>query len=164
MKNTIISIIALFCLSVVAHAQVSASSPKGSEFGTSIHGLGFSGGPASGVGISYRFHTEGKSSLQGVLGIFKPKTTDTFYSFGFEFQQDLTRSDAARFFICAASSYEYYGSGSNKYKAPYRGGVGLGGEFLVQDALHFTLEGLFTYFSDGTILPLPQMAFHYYFF
>ena len=164
MKIYVTIILMLCCFTAVTHAQVAASSPKGNEFGTSLHGLGFSGGPASGAGISYRFHPEGKTSVQGIVGIFKPKTTDTFYSFGLEVQQDLTRSTSARFFIGLGSSYEYYGSGSNKYLAPFRAGLGIGGEFLVQDALHFTLEGLFTYFSDGTILPLPQMAFHYYFF
>ena len=145
-------------------AQVAVSNVKGDAFGKSVYGLGFSGGPASGIGISYRYHTDGKSSLQAVLGIFKPKNTDTFYSFGAEFQQDLTRSNSARFFLSAASGYLYNGSGGNRYRAPFRLGTGLGGEFLLQDALHLTFEGLFTYFSDGTILPLPQLAIHYYFY
>ena len=104
----------LFIVSPV-RSQVAVSTVKGDAFGKSIHGLGFSGGPASGVGISYRYHPEGKSSLQAVIGIFKPKNTDTFYSFGAEFQQDLTRSNTARFFFSAASSYIYNGSGGNKY-------------------------------------------------
>ncbi len=154
----------LFLLVSAAGAQVSVSDVKGDAFGKSVYGLGFSGGPASGLGISYRYHTEGKSSLQAVFGVFKPKTTDTFYSFGAEFQQDLTRSNSARFFFGAASSYIYNGSGGNNYSAPFRFGAGLGGEFLMQDAVHFTFEGLFTYFSDGTILPLPQLSIHYYFY
>lgn len=146
------------------YSQVSVSTVKGEAFGRSIYGLGFSGGPASGVGFSYRFHTEGKSSYQAIVGVFKPKNTDTFYSFGAEFQQDLTRSNSARFFFGAASSYFYNGSGINRYTAPFRIGAGLGGEFLMQDAVHFTFQGLFTYFSDGTILPLPQLSIHYYFY
>lgn len=158
----------LFCITLIvttmSYAQVAVSNVKGDAFGKSVYGLGFSGGPASGIGGSYRYHTEGKSSLQAVFGIFKPKNTDTFYSFGAEFQQDLTRSNSARFFFGMASSFIYNGSGGNKYSAPYRFGAGLGGEFLLQDAVHFTFEGLFTYFSDGTILPLPQLAIHYYFY
>lgn len=147
-----------------ANAQVSVSNVKGEAFGNSVYGLGFSGGPASGVGISYRYHTEGKTSLQAIVGIFKPKNTDTFYSLGAEFHHDLTRSNSARFFFATASSYYYNGSGGNKYTAPFRFGMGLGGEFLMQDAVHFSFQGLFTYFSDGTILPLPQLAIHYYFY
>lgn len=166
MKRTPI-VIVLTVLSLMfstVRAQVAVSTVKGEAFGNSIYGLGFSGGPASGVGISYRYHTEGKSSLQAVFGVFKPKNTDTFYSFGAEFQQDLTRSNTARFFFGGASSYIYNGSGGNKYAAPFRFGAGLGGEFLLQDAVHFTFQGLFTYFSDGTILPLPQLSIHYYFY
>lgn len=163
-KLFLIVLLAVVVLSSHSNAQVAAVSPKGSEFGNGINGLGFSGGTASGAGLSYRYHTEGKISVQGVIGIFKPKTTDTFYSFGMELQDDLTRSNATRFFIGLSSSYFYNGSDSNKYAAPFRAGLGLGGEFLVQDALHVTLEGLFTYFSDGTILPLPQISFHYYFY
>lgn len=164
MKKIFFIIVGIIVSLHISHAQVAVSTVRGDGFGTAIHGLGFSGGTASGVGISYRFHLEGKSSLQGIVGVFRPKTTDTFYSFGLEYQQDLTRSNTARFFFGGATSYFYNGSGSNNYSAPFRAGVGLGGEFLVQDALHLTFEGLFTYFSDGTILPLPQLAFHYYFY
>lgn len=157
-------VLAMLFIFSVLHAQVSVSPVKGEAFGRSIYGLGFAGGPASGIGFTYRYHTEGKTSLQAVFGIFKPKNTDTFYSFGAEFQQDLTRSNTARFFFAAASSYYYNGAGVNRYAAPFRIGAGVGGEFLLQDAVHFTFEGLFTYFSDGTILPLPQLAVHYYFY
>lgn len=156
--------IALCIFAAESSAQVAVSDAKGEAFGQTVHGLGFSGGPASGLGISYRYHFASKSSLQGIIGIFKPKSTDTFYSFGAEFQQDLTRSGSARFFFAGASSYIYNGTGINNYSAPFRAGLGLGGEFLVQDAVHFSFEGLFTYFSDGTILPLPQLAIHYYFY
>jgi hypothetical protein len=164
MKNYFVFLMVMIFAASHAYSQVAASNVKGEAFGQGIHGLGFSGGTASGAGISYRYHIQGNSSLQGIVGVFKPKTTDTFYSFGAEFQQDLTRSNAARFFIGVASCYVYNGSGSNHYTAPFRAGIGLGGEFLVQDALHFTFEGLFTYFSDGAILPLPQLAIHYYFY
>lgn len=164
MKKIFTTVVLLVLVSPISYSQVAASNVKGEAFGQEIHGLGFSGGAASGAGVSYRFHLQGNSSVQGIIGIFKPKNTDTFYSFGAEFQQDLTRSNAARFFFALASCYVYNGSGSNNYTAPFRAGVGLGGEFLVQDALHFTFEGLFTYFSDGAILPLPQLAIHYYFY
>lgn len=157
-------VIVLFATCSQSYSQVAVSNVKGDAFGTGVHGLGFSGGPASGAGISYRYHADGKWSLQGIVGVFKPKSTDTFYSFGAEFQQDLTRSNSARFFFAVASSYVFNGTGTNNYSAPFRAGMGVGGEFLLQDAVHFSFQGLFTYFSDGTILPLPQLAVHYYFY
>ncbi|MDD8017153.1 MAG: hypothetical protein PHP42_02145 [Bacteroidota bacterium] len=165
MNKLLLLLIAMFFISSVPlYSQVEVSRGKSEAFGGDVHGVGFSAGPASGFGVSYRYHTSGKFSVQGIVGVFKPKTTDTFYSFGAELQQDLLRSNTTRFFFDVASSYIYNGSDGNNYAAPFRAGVGLGGEFLIQDALHFTLEGLFTYFSDGTILPLPQLAFHYYFY
>jgi hypothetical protein len=163
-RSLLILILLLFVCMTSADAQVAVSNVKGDAFGKSVYGLGFSIGPASGAGISYRLHTEGKTSLQAVLGVFKPKNTDTFYSFGVELQQDLTRSSSARFFFGAASSYYYNGAGGNRYDAPFRLGAGLGGEFLLQDAVHITFQGLLTYFSDGSILPMPQISFHYYFY
>lgn len=165
MKKNLVLLCMLMILYISpSRSQVAVSNVKGEAFDQSVHGLGFSGGPASGVGISYRYHLASKSSLQGVFGVFKPKSSDTFYSFGTEFQQDLTRSSSARFFFAGASSYIYNGTGANNYSAPFRAGIGLGGEFLLQDAVHFSFQGLFTYFSDGTILPLPQMSIHYYFY
>lgn len=162
--QSVFVIILLFILISTTRAQVAVSDVRGDAFGKSVYGFGFSGGPASGIGFSSRYHTAGKTSLQAVVGVFKPKNTDTFYSFGLEYQHDLTRSNSARFFFGTASSYVYNGSGTNKYTAPFRFGAGLGGEFLIQDAVHFSFQGLFTYFSDGTILPLPQLAVHYYFY
>ncbi len=145
-------------------AQVTATTSKGEAFNSGIYGLGFSGGTASGAGVSVRYHTIGKSSYQFVGGVFRPKSSDTFISFGAEYQYDLIRGTSSRFFTELASSYLYNGSGSNKYAAPWRAGLGLGGEFSIQEGVHLTFQALFTYFSDGTILPLPQLAFHYYFY
>jgi hypothetical protein len=48
-------------------------------------------------------------------------------------------------------------------EGPGRLGFGMGGELYASSGIHTTLELLFTYFDDGTVLPLPQLAFHYYF-
>jgi hypothetical protein len=42
--------------------------------------------------------------------------------------------------------------------------MGIGGELPMSSGFHVTGELLFTYFSDGTILPLPSAGFHYYFY
>ena len=164
MKNIFTAVFLILLFLNVVDAQVTASTSKGEAFNSGIYGLGFSGGTASGAGVSVRYHTTGKSSYQFVGGVFRPKSSDTFMSFGAEYQYDLIRSNSSRFFTELASSYLYNGSGGNNYAAPWRAGLGLGGEFSIQEGVHLTFQALFTYFSDGTILPLPQLAFHYYFY
>lgn len=146
------------------NAQVTAETSKAGNFNQGIYGLGFSGGAASGVGVSLRYHTVDRSSFQIVGGVFRPKSSDTFVSIGVEFQRDLVRGNTNRYYFAAASSYIYNGDSTNIIEAPFRAGAGLGGEFLVQEGVHFSFQALFTYFSDGTILPLPQLSFHYYFY
>ncbi len=132
------------------------------SFEKSVYGLGFSGGPVSGFGASFRVHSPGHSSFQINLGLMKTSET-TFFSTGGTFQYDVVRGTLTRFFIGASTSYFYYGDGRNRYQAPWRFGVGLGGEFNAVDALHFAFEGAFVYFSNGDILPMPQLSLHYYF-
>ena len=164
MRYIIASFLMMIVLSEAAQTQVTAQSAKGENFNSAIYGLGFSGGPASGAGVSLRYHMTGKSSFQFVGGVFRPKSSDTFISLGLEYQNDLIRGNSSRFFFGTATSYLFNGEGNNSYEAPWRAGMGLGGEFSIQEGVHFTFEALFTYFSDGTILPLPQLAFHYYFY
>jgi hypothetical protein len=115
------------------------------------------------VGVSFRTHFPSKSSLQLAFGVIKV-TERLSLSLGSEYQYDLVRGQSTRFFVNAALGYFYSGSERNEMASPFRAGVGVGGEFAVREALHMTVEGVFTYFSDGTILPLPQLAVHYYFY
>ena len=163
-SHMFILVILLSVAMLPMNAQVTAQTSRGENFNQGIYGLGFSGGAASGVGVSLRYHLVDKSSFQIVGGIFRPKSTDTFVSLGAEYQRDLVRSNSSRYYFCVASSYIYNGDSTNSVVAPFRAGTGLGGEFLVQEGVHFTFQALFTYFSDGTILPLPQLSFHYYFY
>jgi len=151
-------------LSDSAVAQVSTSGlQKAAELEKTVYGLGFSAGWGSGVGFSFRAHLPSKMSYQAVFGIIK--TSSKFLmSFGGEFQYDLVRSSTTRFFFVGSTGYFYSGQGGNDLKGPFRLGAGIGGEFQIQGPLHATIEGQFIYASDGTVLPLPQLAFHYYFF
>ena len=157
-------ILALFFVPSFSHAQVNTSELSNAEGLTKqVYGLGLSAGWASGVGLSFRSHLPSNVSLQGVFGIIK--TSDKLsMSIGGEFQYDLVRNNTTRFFVGSAASYFYDGKNRNEVSAPYRFGAGIGGEFYVQGALHVTLEGMFTIFSDGRVIPLPQIAAHYYFF
>jgi hypothetical protein len=165
MKKYMLAVsIAVMLMSTLTHAQVSTSDLSNAEGLTkTAYGLGFSAGWTSGIGLSFRSHLPSNSSVQGVFGIIK--TSDKLsMSIGGEYQYDLVRSKTTRFFVGSALSYFYNGNGSNEVSGPFRVGAGIGGEFQVQAALHITLEGLFTFFSDGRVIPLPQIAVHYYFF
>jgi hypothetical protein len=129
----------------------------------SVFGLGFAGGPASGLGLSFRHHLPSIASYQIIGGIIKVDDRMS-YSIGAEVQMDLARTEAARFFAVGGVSYFYSGKTShNEMDGPGRIGVGLGGEVHAASGIHTSLELLFTYFNDGTVLPLPQLGFHYYF-
>ncbi len=144
--------------------QVTASGLSNAQgLGKTVYGLGVAAGWASGIGVSFRAHLPSKSSFQGVFGIIR--TSDKLsMSVGGEYQYDLVRGSATRFYVAPAISYFYNGNGGNEVSGPFRVGVGAGGEFKLQEALHLSLEGMFVFFSDGRVIPLPQAAIHYYFF
>ena len=134
------------------------------ELGKTVFGLGLSAGVVSGFGLSFRHHFPSEISYQVVAGIIKVDTK-LHYNIGGEAQYDLARGSVTRFFAVAALGYFYSGeSGHNDLHGPFRAGIGLGGEWGQIEPLHLSGELLFTYFSDGTVLPLPQVSAHYYFF
>jgi len=153
----------IFC-SESSLSQVSVQgSQKAENFGKNVYGLGISGGPASGVGISFRNHLPSKISYQIVGGIIK-SAERTSASIGVELQYDLVRATTTRLFFGPSTSYFYTGSDENTYVGPFRIGIGVGGELNVQNAVNITLEGVFVYYSNGDIAPMPQVALHYYFY
>ncbi len=131
---------------------------------TNVFGLGFVGGPATGLGLSFRHHLPSPFSYQLIGGIIKA-TDRLYYSAGVEFQYDLSRTSVIRFYAAGGMSYFFSGvSGHNDMVAPTRAGIGLGAETETGSGFHVNGDLLFTYFSDGTVLPLPQIGFHYYFY
>ncbi len=140
--------------------------PEGGSVQTdrSIFGIGLSGGVASGFGLSFRHHLPGSYSYQLIGGIIKADEK-TLANAGMEIQYDFVKGEETRFFGSGAMGYFFNGpSGENELSAPLRIGLGVGGEWRNLRPFHLAAELLFTYFSDGTILPLPQMGVHYYFF
>ena len=153
----------LMLIPSVMFSQISSSNVSQAEdFGRSVYGLGFSAGWASGIGISFRDHLPTKVSLQAVFGIIKTSEKLSM-SIGGEMQYDLVRREATRFFGVMALSYQYYGDDGNELQGPFRMGLGAGCELKIQDTFHVSGEALFTFFSDGRVIPLPQIACHYYF-
>ncbi len=145
-------------------AQVSVPNVGSKVIDRSVFGLGLSAGLASGIGFSFRHHLPGPVSYQLVGGIIKLDKR-LHYDIGAELQADLVRSDVIRFFAGGAGGYFFSGEvGHNDLAAPGRVGLGVGGEWNNIPPFCLTGELLFTYFTDGTILPLPQVSAHYYFF
>ncbi|MBI1805338.1 MAG: hypothetical protein HY033_11520 [Ignavibacteriae bacterium] len=144
--------------------QVTVLPEQHKHIDRSIFGLGLSAGVASGFGISFRHHLPGDFSYQLVGGIIKTDRK-THATIGGEMQVDFVRGESVRFFGDGAVGYFFSGEqGNNDLDAPLRFGLGVGAEWRSGELFHLTGELLFTYFSDGTILPLPQVSAHYYFF
>ncbi|MGA7160555.1 MAG: hypothetical protein WBZ48_06115 [Bacteroidota bacterium] len=148
----------------LAFSQVSVQGSQQAEnLGRDVYGLGVSAGPASGIGISFRNHLPSKLSYQIVGGIIRWGGS-TSASIGAELQYDLVREKSTRLFFGPSTSYLYNGSGGNTFAAPFRLGIGIGGEVNLEEAVNLSLEGVFVYFSNGDIAPMPQIACHYYFY
>jgi hypothetical protein len=155
---------AIICFSTAAAAQV-VLPEKGQAGGVrqNVYGLGLFGGPATGIGISFRHHLPGTLSYQITGGIIK--VSDRISSdIGGEVQYDLIRGTPTRFFVAGGAGYYYSGKTSqNDMSGPGRVGLGVGGEVMIGSGVHGLLELIFCYFTDGTVLPLPQVGFYYYF-
>ncbi len=88
-----------------SNAQVVVAN-RGSETSmrTNVFGLGFAGGPATGLGLSFRHHLPSPFSYQLIGGIIKA-TDRLYYSVGTEFQYDLSRTSVIRFYAAGGLSY-----------------------------------------------------------
>ena len=165
-KYTSILIVVLILLSSGTHAQVVEPTTSGGEqaLRRSLFGLGIFGGPAGGLGVSFRHHLRSAFSYQVTGGIIKVDDKLN-YDIGVEIQYDLDRGSTGRFFAAGAASYFYSGrNGVNEMNGPGRVGLGVGGEAFIGNGFHATADILFTYFSDSTVLPLPQFGVFYYFY
>ena len=148
----------------VVQAQVVLPEKSPAGLSENVFGLGLFGGPATGLGLSFRHHLPSSLSYQITGGIIKASGL-LRYDIGGEIQVDLARSASNRYFLAGGVGYYYSGaSGTNEMEAPVRIGLGVAGEFAMTSGLQTTGEILFTFFSDGTVLPLPQVGFHYYFY
>jgi hypothetical protein len=129
----------------------------------SVFGLGLWAGPATGLGLSFRHHLPSQLSYMVSGGIIKVDDRLS-YDVGVEAQFDLARNTTSRFFVGGGFGNYYAGADSNEMDAPIRAGLGVGAELAVTPGIHTSVELMFTYFSSGQVLPLPQLGFHYYFY
>lgn len=166
MSHRILSAVVLSLVSMCSIANSQVVLPdRGIEPGLreNVFGLGLWGGAATGLGLSFRHHLPSQFSYMVTGGIIKINERLS-YDIGMELQFDLSRTMTNRFFIAGGFGQFYSGKDGNEMKAPTRAGLGLGGEFAVTPGIHTTIEAMFTYFSNGDVLPLPQFGFHYYFY
>ncbi len=161
--NLLIALVLTIVVLGLADAQVIMPSSQSTSIRQNVFGLGFFGGASGGLGLSFRHHLPSPLSYQVTGGIIKVDGK-LRSDIGFEAQYDLARGGGTRFFVVGGIAY-YYSGGDNKndMTAPTRAGFGLGGEWVMSGGLHFLVEGMFTFFSDGNIYPLPQFGFYYYF-
>ena len=165
MKTTFAILLILLLSGRGLSQVVTPSNETSRDLGQTVYGLGLKAGCAGGFGLSFRHHFPTPFSYQLVGGIIKVNTK-LRYDIALELQYDLVRGEASRFFACGATGYFYSSESSvpNDLEGPWRVGLGIGGEWLRVQPFHLTAELMFTYFSDGTVLPLPEIGAHYYFF
>ncbi len=164
-RHTAALLVLLVVLPGVMRAQVVAPSTETDRpLRQSLFGLGLFGGAAGGLGISFRHHLPSTFSYQVTGGIIN--VDDKLkYDVGLEVQFDLVRGPGGRFFAAGATSFFFSGNGGvNEMNGPGRVGLGVGGEAFIGSGFHATAELLFTYFTDDTVLPLPQFGIFYYFY
>ena len=155
---------ALVVLAPHARSQATLPAQAGQEISRHVFGIGISAGAVSGIGLSFRHHFPARFSYQFTGGIIKADEKLS-YAVGGEAQFDFTRKESERFFLALAAGYYYSGkSGENELDGPLRIGLGVGAEVSLGGQVHASGEVLFSYFSDGNVLPLPQVGLHYYFY
>ena len=164
MKTLYAFTVGVLLLSTTLRAQVVVPDEKHpTKLGKTVYGLGFAAGAGTGFGVSFRHHLPSELSYQIAGGVIKVDAKLAF-DVGGEAQFDFLRGETTRFYAGGGAAYFYSGESGNDMKGPFRFALGVGGEFSNIQLVHISVEGMFTYFSDGTILPLPQIGLHYYFF
>ena len=137
-------------------------------------GVGAQAGLMSGMGLGVRVHPAGRMSVQLAGGALSGGEAVTA-SVGIEGQFDFDWRDRSRFYGFVGMGY--YTNGENeltleesqagkedpRLKSPFRAGLGLGYEWDISNVLIFSASVVFTYFSQGQFLPLPQFGLYYMF-
>ena len=133
-------------------------------------GFGAIVGLASGTGITYQ------EVLPNALGyrvaFLGWKVGDSsFLNLGFSGMRVLSDEERRRIYVVGSSSW-WYDSEEKRVEGEevddtddsWAFGLGVGVDLPLGQRGGFTLEGLFTYWTDsGDLLPLPQIGLHYHF-
>ncbi|GEM_PF-648234 len=147
--------------------QVIDVSKEKSVFNTTdVWGIGLNAGLLSGIGLSGRFHPQGRFCFQltgGYLGL----EDQALWSVGGEGQFDFDATVRSRFYGYLGLGLYYQDESDqkqNKLKAPFRLGIGVAYEWSISPKLIFNANMAFTFFvGSSEVLPLPQVGLYYYF-
>ena len=137
-------------------------------------GVGAQAGLMSGMGVGVRYHPRGRFGLQ-IAGGGISGGEGLAAAVGIEGQFDFDWRERSRFFGFIGMGYytngeeeltfEEWQQGKEdpRLESPFRAGLGLGYEWDISRMLIFTANIVFTYFSSGSFLPLPQIGLYYLF-
>ena len=168
MKTTQRVFLLLFSAILLSPGLLAQTAPvaveEGNPFSKSdFWAVGLQAGVLSGSGLGVRYHPRGSFAAQFV-GVGIRIGDVTTYNFGAEGQFDLDNNGRSRFYTYLGTGvYSWSNEGEEKLEGQWRLGLGIAYEWSVSAKLIFGANGAITYFSDGTILPLPQIGLFYYF-
>ncbi|MDH7514719.1 MAG: hypothetical protein QHI48_02420 [Bacteroidota bacterium] len=146
-------------------SAVPANAPQNEDMfkNNTLWAVGFHLGLLSGIGVSGRFHPPGRFAFQLTAGGIGLKDVVTFNS-GLEVQFDFDTDRRTRFYGYAAAGYYYWEDKAGVQDiGPFRAGLGVAYEWDISPKLIFMANLGVTYFSTGTVLPIPQAGLYYYF-
>ncbi|MBI5647158.1 MAG: hypothetical protein HY962_09530 [Ignavibacteriae bacterium] len=164
-QRALAAIVAFLMLAPFVSAQTSdPGTADANPFATKdLWAAGVHAGFLSGMGLSARFHPQGRFAVQLTGGGFKSGKVST-YSFGLEGQFDFDNVGRSRFYgYLGTGLYSWKDNGTEKLDGEWRAGIGLAYEWEVSKKLIFCANGAITYFSDGSVYPMPQIGLFYYF-
>lgn len=131
-----------------------------------VFGIGLGASLTSGMGVSFKHHLAGIPFAYQISGGFLQLGKSQVYSIGLELQYDINVKQNDRLFAVVGLG-QYYRSDStntNTFDHPFRWGVGVGYELGVSRNINVSMNVMITGKHFGnSILPLPSVAFHYYF-
>jgi hypothetical protein len=159
----ILAMTMMLALSIVYPAQAQLTEHEDYYLTKSHWGVGLQAGLLSGSGISIRFHPHTRYGFELNAGAWKGGD-NLIASFGAEAQYDFDWSGRNRFYGFVGLGYYQNGKDDpDDLKGPFRAGFGAGYDWDISSAVIFSAELGVTWFTDGIILPLPQIGISYLF-
>ena len=136
------------------------------KIGKQVFGIGLNASLTSGMGISFKHHPGGVPFAYQISGGFLQLGESQIYSIGLELQYDINVKRTDRLFaVVGLGQYSKTDStGANTFDHPFRLGAGIGYELGLSRNINVSVNVMITGKQFGNnILPLPSIAFHYYF-
>lgn len=153
----------MLALSISSQSQAQLTEHEDYYLTKSHWGVGLQAGLLSGMGISVRFHPHERYGFEFNAGAWKG-SDNLLASFGAEAQYDFDWSGRSRFYGFVGMGYYQNGKDDpDDLEGPFRAGFGAGYDWDISSAVILSVELGVTWFTDGPILPLPQVGISYLF-